>query len=217
MPRMLSVRPLVVAAFVVAFAAAPIAANDPLIESFNGRVDKPLLDKEGYFAVIIPSGFDCQAKPRKVACTGNRGVQSILTIDVVDVPASATVELFLLNQMDVFKKKEHFKLLNKKTLSLDGQKALLATFTFDHFGNVRLPGGAQALYMVKNTKAYVIHFEGRADQFGVHQKDLEELYASFKTARLDGGGNPIIEDLKPLEKRGQTGNANLDRALRGGF
>ena len=214
---MLPVRLLLAVAAVFAVAAGPVAANDTLMESFTGRVSKPLLDKEGYFAVIIPSGFDCQARARKVACTGNRGVQAILTIDVVDVPASASVELFLLNQMDVFKKKEHFKLLNKKTLSLDGQKALLATFTFDHFGNVRLPGGAQALYMVKGTKAYVIHFEGRADQFGVHQKDLEELYASFKTARLDGGGNPIIEDLKPTEKRGKSGDANLDRALRGGF
>jgi hypothetical protein len=199
-------------------AAVPEArAQEDLFQNLTGRVNKPLLDTAGFFAVVIPSGFDCQAKARKVSCVGNRGVQAILTIDVVDVPPSASVELFVLNQIDAFKKKEHFKLLGQKALKIDGHKALLATYTFDHYGNVRLPGGAQGLYMVKNTKAYVIHYEGRADQFAVHQKDLEDLYASFKTARLDGGGNPIVEDLKPGAPKSQTGNADLDRALRGGF
>jgi len=189
---------------------------DDLANVLVGRVDKPLIDPAGFYAVVLPAGFDCEATPRRVRCQGNRGVQSLLTIDVLDVPQSASVELLMLNQMDAFKKKPHFKLLNKKNLSIDGQKALMATYTFDHFGNVQLPGGAQAVYLVRVNKAYVIHFEGRADQFAVHKQDLESLYASFKTARLDGGGNPIVEDLKPKVKS-SSGDPDIDRALRGGY
>jgi hypothetical protein len=197
--------------------SAPAIAADDVLQGLFGRQQKPLIDPAGFFAVVLPPGFDCQASPRKVRCSGNRGVQSELTIDVVDVPPSATVELFLLNQMDAFKKKEHFKLLSKKVQTLDGHKALLASYTFDHFGNVRLPGFAQGLYMVKGTKAYVIHYEGRADQVAVHKSDLDELYASFRSARLDGGGNPIIEDLKPKEVRSRGALPDIDAALKTGF
>ena len=201
--------------------SAPAVAADDVLQGLFGRQQKPLIDPAGYFAVVLPPGFDCQASPRKVRCTGNRGVQAIVTIDVIDVPPSATVELFLLNQMDAFKKKEHFKLLAQKKQSLDGQKALLASYTFDHFGSVQLPGFAQGLYMVKSTKAYVIHYEGRADQFPVHKADLEALYASFKTARIDAGGNPIVEDLDPKgTKKARSGSGSDDdfvRAQRGGY
>jgi hypothetical protein len=221
MPSMRSPTPLLTAAALLvpllsSLLWSPPARADELFQSLVGRVNKPLLDPAGYFAVVLPAGFDCEASPRRVRCQGNRGVQSLLTIDVVDVPASASVELLLLNQMDAYQKKPHFKLLSQKKLTIDGQRALFASFTFDHFGNVQLPGGAQALYLVKNTKAYIIHYEGRADQFAVHKKDLDEVYATFKTARLDGGGNPIVEDLKPKAPKART-DAELDRALSGGF
>ena len=208
--------PLLAAVLLVSAVLPSTAHADELFQNLVGRVNKPLLDPAGFFAVVLPAGFDCEAQPRHVRCLGNRGVQALLTIDVVDVPTSASVELLLLNQMDTYQKKPHFKLLAKKKFSIDGQRALLASFTFDHFGNVQLPGGAQAVYLVKNTKAYVIHYEGRADQFAVHKKDLDEVYATFKTARLDGGGNPMVEDLKPKDLKSRT-DAQLDQALRGGY
>jgi hypothetical protein len=173
------------------------AHAEDLFQNLVGHAQKPLVDPAGFFSVVIPSGFDCQAAPRKVSCQGNRGVQSLLTIDVVDVPSSASVELFVLNQGDAFKKKPHYRKLGEKKFTLDGQRAVLASFTFDHFGNVEYPVGVQALYLVKNTKAFVVHYEGRADQIAVHKADLDQLYATFKTARIDGGGNPVIEDLAP--------------------
>jgi hypothetical protein len=176
--------------------ATPAHANE-LFQSLLGRTNKPLIDPAGFFSVVIPSGFDCQAAPRKVTCNSNRGVRALLTIDVVDVPASASVELFVLNQADAYKKKPHYRKLAEKKQMLDGARAVLASFTYDHLGNVEYPVGAQALYVVKSTKAYVIHYEGRADQFVVHKADLEQLYATFKTARIDAGGNPIVEDLDP--------------------
>jgi hypothetical protein len=201
---------------VVACASA-VHAQDDALRALFGRQQKPLIDPAGYFAVVLPSGFDCQASPRQVRCTGNRGVQSLLTIDVVDVPPSATVELFVLNQMDAFKQKEHFKLLAKQKQTLDGHRALLASYTFDHYGNVQLPGFAQGLYMVKQTKAYVIHYESRADQVAVHKNDLDELYASFRSARLDGGGHPLLDDLKPKQVKSKDTLPDVDTALKSGF
>lgn len=197
---------------------APAArAQDDMLQSLVGRQQKPFIDPAGYFAVIVPGGFDCQARARKMTCSGTRGVQASLTIDVVDVPASATVELVLLNQIDAFAKKPHYQLIAKRPFTLDASsKAMMATFTYDHFGNVEYAVGAQALYVVKTNKAYVIHYEGRADQMAVHKQDLDLLYASLKIARLDGGGNPIVEDLKP---RGVKNNdlSDVDRALKSGF
>jgi hypothetical protein len=194
------------------------ARADELLQALTGRSAKPLIDPAGFFSVVIPGGFDCQARPRKVSCSGNRGVQASLTIDVVDVPASASVELIVLNQTDAYRKKPHFQKLSERRLTIDGTKALLASFTYDHFGNVEYSVGAQALYMVKSTKAYVIHYEGRADQFPVHRADLEALYASLKTARVDAGGNPIIEDLNP---KGGSSRARTDedviRGQAGGY
>jgi hypothetical protein len=210
----------------VVFAAAlslvaPHARADDVFQSLLGRAPKPLLDPAGFFSVVIPSGFDCEASPRKVVCRGNRGVQALLTIDVVDVPASASVELVLLNQIDAFKTKPHYKKLAEKKLTIDGARALLASFTYDHNGNVEYAVGVQALYLVKTTKAYVFHYEGRADQFPVHKADLDQLYASLKTARVDAGGNPIVEDLKPRGSRGgdagSGAGSDADRALRSGF
>jgi hypothetical protein len=192
------------------------AAQDDVMQGLVGRQQKPFIDPAGFFAVVIPGGFDCQAAARKVTCGGTRGVQALLTIEVVDVPASATVELVMLNQADAFKRKPHYQQVAKRSFKMDGTKALLASFTFDHNGNVELAVGVQALYMVKNTKAYVIHYEGRADQMVVHKADLEQLYASFKTARLDGGGNPIVEDLKPRAVK-NSDLPDVERALKGGF
>ncbi len=202
------------ALLVVALAGAGAAHADEILQSLTGRQPKPLIDPAGFFAVVLPPGFDCQAKARKVRCSSNRGIQAALSIDVVDVPLSATVELVLLNQIDAFQQKPHYKLLSKQPLEVDGARALMATFTYDHFGNVEYAVGAQALYVVKTTKAYVIHYEGRADQFAAHKADLDLMYASFKTARLDGGGNPLVEDLKPRVTKGAPA---FDRIGVGGF
>jgi hypothetical protein len=211
-------RVLAIAAVVLPLSFAPAAHADDVFQNLIGRANKPLIDPAGYFSVVIPSGFDCQAQARKVTCNSNRGIQALLTIDVVDVPASASVELFVLNQADAFKKKPHFKKVAEKKQTLDGARAVLASFTYDHFGNVEYPVGVQALYMVKSTKAYVLHYEGRADQFAVHKADLDQLYATFKTARIDGGGNPIVEDLDPKGGPSRpTTDRDVDRALHSGF
>ena len=184
---------------------------------FFGQKPKPFIDPAGYYAVILPTGFDCEAKPRKVKCTGNRGVQATLTIDVLDVPASATNEIVLLNQMDTFKKKPHFKMLQKGNTKIDKTPAVVVNFAYDYMGNVEYQVGVEELIMVRGGKLYLVHQEMRLDQLSTHKKDLEQLYRSFKPARLDAGGNPILKDLKPAPVGNPDSLPDVDKALKSGF
>lgn len=201
-----------------AVASPAVTAQDD--ESFGflfGQKPKPFIDPAGFYAAILPTGFDCQAKARKVTCNGNRGVQAQLTIDVLDVPASANADIAMLNQMDKFKAKPHFKLLQKGRIKIDGTPSVLVNFTYDYLGNVEYQVGVEEVIMVRGGKLYLIHQEMRLDQLSVHKKDLELLYRSFKPARIDAGGNPIIEDLKPIQIRDPNGESDVDKALKTGF
>jgi hypothetical protein len=179
-----------------------------------GQKPKPFIDPAGFYAAILPTGFNCEAKARKVTCTGNRGVDAVLTIDVLDVPASANADIAMLNQMDKFKEKPHFKLLQKGKIKIDGTPSVLVNFAYDYMGNVEYQVGVEEVIMVRGGKLYLIHQEMRLDQLSVHKKDLEQLYRSFKPARIDAGGNPIIEHLKPS---GPNRDTEIDKALNMGF
>ena len=74
--------PLFAAVLLVSPLLPSTAHADELFQNLVGRVNKPLLDPAGFFAVVLPAGFDCEAQPRHVRCLGNRGVQALLTIDV---------------------------------------------------------------------------------------------------------------------------------------
>ena len=195
--------------------ATPVFAQD--MRSIFGDQQKPHIDPAGFFAVILPGGFDCQTQARKVVCQGNRGMPALLTIDVLDVPISATAELVLLNEMARLKKKPHFKLISKRKEQIDNGPAMLAAFNYDHNGNVELSVAVQQLYIVRGGKEYFIHYESSLGGFGVYQKDLRQVYGSLRLARLDGGGNPIVEDLRPRDVKNDSGAPELDRALKGGY
>lgn len=205
-------------------ALAPLGGAHPAraqasnqMEFLFGQKPKPFIDPAGFYAAILPNGFDCEARARHVECRGNRGVQAQLTIDVVDVPASATADIAMLNQMDRFKEKPHFKQIAKGKTKLDGAPAVTTSFSYDFMGNVEYAIGVQQLIMVRGGKLYLIHFESRLDQFATHKPDLDQLYRSFKPAGLDAGGNPILEDLKPKAVENPNALPDVSRALRGGF
>jgi hypothetical protein len=196
--------------------AGGVLAQD-LGELLIGREPKPVIDQDGFFSIVLPSGFDCEVSPRRAECKSNRGVEAVLQVRVHDVPPSASVDLVMLNALDTYKKKPHFRLLHKKKQRLDGTPAIVARMAYDHHGNVEYPVGVQVLYMVRKTKAYEIHYEGRLDQFPVHDADLRQAYATFKAARLDAGGNPIIEDLEPKKGKKSGLPGDVDRALKVGY
>src|SRR4051812_23762847 len=93
----------------ILLAAGSSFGQEDLSQALFGQRPKPYIDPAGFWAAILPTGFDCDARPRHVVCNSNRGDNTLLQIDVVDVPASATAELAMLNQMDRFKEKPHFK------------------------------------------------------------------------------------------------------------
>lgn len=165
-----------------------------------GQRPKPFIEPEGFYRVVIPSGFDCKSAKRHLECQGNRTHKAFLSIDVRSVPESATVELVMLNQMERFKKKRHFKLISQEKTQVGSTKAMLATFSYDYMGNVEYPVGVKALYMIQKNKLYVIHFESQLKYFQTYQKDLANLYEAFYPARLDAAGNPLISDLQPEKK-----------------
>ena len=193
--------------------ALPARAQDELLGTLMGSKPKPFVEPEGYYAAVLPSGFDCDVRTRHVECKGNRGFHALLTIDVVDVPASATTELVFMNQFDRFKEKPHFKLIKKDRTKIAGTPAMTAAFSYDYLNNVELPLGVQALYLVKNGKEYVIHFEAALSVFGAYASDLANLYSTFKPARLDAGGHPILDDVKP---KGEP-LSDSERALRSAY
>ncbi len=189
----------------VTFACALLASGsafaiNPL--DLIGAHPKAFVEPEGYYQVILPGGFNCEevkGKKREIKCQGTRGAQALLVIRVQDVPRSATADLVALNEMERLKKKPHFKLIDSRRETVHGVPARLEKFSYDYLGNVEHSVGVQALYLVKNTKLYVLHFESRLSSFATYAKDLVELYGTFKPAELDEGGNPILE--RPEEKR----------------
>lgn len=174
-----------------------------------GSHPKAFVEPEGYYKVILPGGFNCELVKgkRELKCKGTRGPQAALFIRVMDVPRSATADLVALNEMEHFKKQPHFRHLDSRREVVRGIPARFEKFAFDYLGNVERPVGVQALYLVKNTKLYVLHFESRLDQFAAYAKDLVELYGTFVPAELDEGGNPILEE--PSARR-RTGPAHTD-------
>jgi hypothetical protein len=207
--------------------AAPAAAINPL--DLLGNRPKPFIEPDGFYRVILPPGFDCRATPgkRELRCDGTRGQRALLVLQVLDVPKSATSDLVALNEMERLKKKPHFKQIDSRREVVDGSPARFEKFSYDYLGNVEYPMGVQALYVVRENKLYVVHFESQLRFFGTYVRDLKIVYESFKPAALDEGGNPIIEDLEPKRKgRARTDEEFVeqqrqqreerDRKLRGG-
>jgi hypothetical protein len=187
--------------FLVVMAMASVWAGATSAESISpleliGQRPKPFIEPDGFYRVVIPSGFDCKSQKLHLECNGNRTHKAFLSIDVRTVPESATTELVMLNQMERFKKKRHFKLVKREKTKVADSSAIMATFTYDYLGNVEYPVGVQALYMVQKNKLYVIHFESQLKFFPAYEKDLVTLYESFYPSRLDAAGNPLFEDLE---------------------
>ncbi|MCP4500623.1 MAG: hypothetical protein GY822_11745 [Deltaproteobacteria bacterium] len=177
------------------FIATPGSAQG-IAQQLMGGGKKPHIDAGGYFMMVVPGGFNCEATPRNLKCRGTRGANVLLHIEVRDVPRSATPALVLLNQMDAFKKKPHFKKVDQKKVVVDGSPGVVASFTYDYLGNVRYGVGVQALYVIRENKLFLIHFEARKRDFRSYLDDVKAVYASFRMADLDAGGNPSLKSLK---------------------
>lgn len=177
------------------------AAANPL-DLVGLRSPEAFVEPDGYYRVILPGGFKCQPTKgkREVRCEGARGSQALVVLQVLDVPKSATVDLVALNEMQRLKKKPHFKHIDSRSEIVDGSPARLEKFSYDYLGNVERSVGVQALYLVRENKLFVVHFEAPLKSYQAYAKDLVELYGTFKPAQLDEGGHPVLESMAPPRK-----------------
>jgi hypothetical protein len=193
-----------VALGVVLMAAAAASAQiNPA--DLIGEGPKPFVEPEGFYRVVLPSGFDCNAKTkRRVICKGKRGTNALLQLDVLDVPTSATAKLHWLNQMERFKKKPHFEQLSKEEMTIGNVQGVKVAFKYDYLGNVNYKVGVVAAYFKQENKLYSIHFESNLLAYNKYQPDLKTLFETFRLTPLDPGGNPILDDVK-LENEEEVG------------
>lgn len=178
-----------------AWAGGATAQIDPM--ALVGGGPKPFVEPEGFYRVVLPSGFDCDAKlKRRVVCKGRRGTQALLQIDVIDVPKSATAKLHWINQMERFKKKPHYHQISKAEVTTGEVSGVKVAFRYDYLGNVQYKVGVVAAYFKQENKLYSIHFESNLAAYGKYEPDLKTLFETLRLTPLDPGGNPILDDVK---------------------
>ena len=164
------------------------------------RGDKAFVQQEGFYRVVIPYGFKCEEQARKLTCRSTKADKALLQIDIRDVPKSGTVGLVALNYERNFKKKPHYKLLNKSKIAIQNTPAIIHTMRYDYLGNVQAPVGVQALYFLRETKLFLIHFECGQNYFENYVPALTKLYGTFRPAEIDPGGHPILSNANSKKK-----------------
>lgn len=193
------VRPIVFGlASILACTTTPAHAQ---VDMLLGTSPKAFVEPEGFYRVIIPSSFQCSVKTRHVECRGHVGAGALLSIDVADVPASATVEAASLMKVDEFKKLPHYQAVTQAREAIDGTPVIRTKFTYDRQGNVERPMTVQTVYFIRGNKLFSLHFEVGSRDEGAYSRDLRAFYDSFKPARIDAGGHPVVEDLDPNAKK----------------
>lgn len=203
LPRALKAASALAAVLVALPALAQLSPLDLI-----GNRPKPFIEPEGFYRVVLPSGFDCKSEKRHLECTGTRGRNALLVIDVLDVPRSATAKLHWLNQMARFREKPHFQELSREEVVFHDVPGMTVAFKYDYLGNVQYKVGVRATYLKQENKLYSIHFESRLDSFAAYDKDLADFYSTFKPTPLDPGGNPILRELK-IDDKART-DADVD-------
>ena len=197
------VRHLVFGAWVVLLAGQnALAQNAEWNPALFKPSDKAFVQQEGYYHLVIPQGFTCEEKKRRLECRSAKGDSALLHIEVVDIPAKGTLELVALNYERRFQKKSHYQLLQKSKLTVDGTPAVLHSLRYDYLGNVQTPVAVQALYLVRQNKLFLIHFECALQYFSAYVPALGKLYGTFKPAQIDPGGHPMLPRAK--QKKNST-------------
>ena len=180
------------------FWAAPSVGQHP---EFNPALfkpgDKAFVQQKGYYQLLVPRGFDCEESKMRLECRSRKGDAALLHVEVVEVPARGTVELVALDYERRFQKKSHYQLLQKNKLTVDGTPAIMHALRYDYLGNVQKPVAVQALYLVRQNKLFLIHFECALQYYSSYLEALQKLYGTFKPAKIDDGGHPVLPRRTP--------------------
>ncbi|MEI6805551.1 MAG: hypothetical protein WCK49_03480 [Myxococcaceae bacterium] len=139
------------------------------------------IDPNGSFSIVIPNALlPCDLGPGSLACpTGNPA----LTITVSNVAAGASVELMALNAEDAIHKKPNFKVIKKEIISVDSNKTIVQTMTFNNLGNVALPVLVRTVDSVLGTKAFELQVACNQSTCGGLLDAFDEAIASLHLAQ----------------------------------
>ena len=129
---------------------------------------------------MIPNALlPCDLGPGSLTCpSGNPS----LTITVTDVAVGASVELMALNAEDSINKKPNFKVIKKEFISVDGNKTIVQTMTFNNLGNVTLPVIVRNVDSVLGTKAFELEVACNQSTCGGLLDAFDEAIASLHLA-----------------------------------
>ena len=160
-------------------------------------------DPNGSFSIVIPGALlPCDLGPGSLACPSNN---PSLTITVTDVSAGASVELMALNAEDAINKKPQFKVVRKEVISIDTNKAIVQTMTFNNLGNVTLPVVVRTVDSVLGTKAFELEVACNQSTCGDFLDAFDEAIASLHLAKKGQG----------LKKSGKSSTGTLQNWLKG--
>ena len=198
--------------------SAPFEANAQtaqLMQQLLKNGDKAFVQREGFYRVVIPQGFDCEESGRQLKCRSQKSDRALLQIEIRDIPKSGSLELVALNYERRFKKMSHYQLVSKNKLKVDGTPAIVHSMRYDYLGNVQAPVGVQALYMIRQHKLFLIHFECNQNYFAGYMKSLQKLYTTFRPAQLDQGGHPILPNRASPPQKHPPASDKLKPYLKG--
>ena len=171
----------------------------------------PVTDPSGYFsAVISPSFFNCTVLPGNVQCTGVLPVFAQLSIQLSEVPTSATVALVSLNTLEQYENLDNFKLLQNSKTVIDQIPAIVQTFVYTELNNVERPVWMQVLNAVQGRKLVAVQIQCRSGTCAEYGAGINQVFSTLHIAPLDKAGMPIKGNLKSQNK-GPT----LDSVIKG--
>lgn len=160
-------------------------------------------DPNGSFSIVIPGALlPCDLGPGSLACPSNN---PSLTITVRNVPAGASVELMALNAEDAIHKKPNFKVISKEVISIDSNKAIVQTMTFNNLGNVTLPVVVRTVDAVLGTKTFELEVACNQSTCGGQLDAFDEAVASLHLATTS----------QRLKKSAKSSTGTLQNWLKG--
>ena len=157
--------------------------------SLSLNADELQVDPSGYFSIMIPTALlPCDLSPGNLRCPGTK---TALSIQVSDVGENASVELMALNAEDALSMKPNFKMVQNETVSIDNNKVVVQTMTYNNLGNVTLPVMIRSMDSILGTKSFEL-------QVGCNQSTCGALMGAFDAAiqslHLAGKGQKLKQE-----------------------
>lgn len=196
-------------ALTAALLGAPAHARADVTDMF-GQNEPPLVHSTGLFALVPPSGWNCQQlKDSSVECNTSNGPQpGVLTITHQTVEGQPDCELMALNAESALKRLPHYRRTGGGRFLLGGVKAAIRSFTFDYQSNTEYPVAVEELYVVSGGKAIRLHFETMSAAMPAYMLDLKKVYDTFGVAEVDVLGQ-VVQGARPRntgpKKKGRRG------------